>query len=428
MIKTVKLETSAWRIILPVAALVCLTGTFFFAKWAFANTIALQAVSQSERVNPQEMVEFAINLASSDPQTHYALAVLYDKSFVPDDRLKSLAEYEQATSLAPNDFRLWLALGKARERSGDAAGAENALRKTVSLAPNYSQVRWTLGNILLRQGKTVEAFAEIRQAAENDVTYATPAVSAAWQTFDGDVSQVKQNLGDSSQAKAALAVFAAKQKRFDEAFEIWNSLPDAEKKIVFKQSSDELFNLLLEAKKYRTALQIQKQINETANFSVGKISNGNFESNEKTAQKSIFEWQIADGAQPQIGVDNQQKHGGNNSFGFVFNSPTGKDFREFSQTVAVESGQKYIFETFYKTELKTSATLRWEITDAVGGKVLAATDAVSANADWTNLKTEFTAPSNSEAVIIRLVREQCKSAVCPISGRVWFDDFNLTGN
>ena len=428
MIKTVKLENSAWRIVLTGAALFCLMGIFFFAKWAFANTIALQSVSQSERVNPQEMGEFAINLASSDPQTHYALAVLYDKSFVPDDQLKSLAEYELATSLAPNDFRLWLALGKARERNGDAAGAENALRKTVSLAPNYSQVHWTLGNILLRQGKTAEAFAEIRQAAENDATYASPAVLTAWQTFDGDIPQINQNLGDSSQTRVALAVFAAKQKRFDEAFETWNSLPDTDKKTVFKQNSDELFKLLLEAKKYRTALQIQKQISETASFSVGKISNGDFESNEKTAQKSIFEWQIADGAQPQSGIDASQKHGGSNSFGFVFNSLTGRDFREFSQTVAVEPAKKYIFETFYKTELKTSATLRWEITNAADGKVLAATEAVSANADWTSLGTEFTAPDNSEAVIIRLVREQCKSAVCPISGKVWFDDFNLTGN
>lgn len=425
MIKSIKLETSAWRGILVAAFLVCLTGVYFFAKWSFANTIAVQAGNQTERAAPKEIAGFAVNLASSDPQTHYALAVLYDKSFLPEDQPKSLAEYELATALAPNDFRLWLALGKARERGGDAAGAENALRKALTLAPNYTQVRWTLGNILLRQGKTAEAFAEIRQAAENDLTYANPAVSTAWQTFDGDISQIRQNLGDAPQTKAALAVFLAKQKRFDEAFEIWNSLPDGDKKTVFKQTGEELFKLMLEAKKYRAALQIGRQTSETEKFSVGKISNGDFESNEKTAEKSVFEWHIADGAQPQIGVDTSQKHGGNNSFGFVFNSPDGKDFREFSQTVTVESGKKYVFETFYKAELKTSATLRWEIVDTSDRKVLAATETVSANADWTSLKTEFTAPNNTEAVIIRLAREQCKTATCSISGRIWFDDFSL---
>lgn len=426
-IKSLKLETFALRIILLGAVLVCLIGVYFFAKWSFANTVALQAVNQ-QSVAPKEIGEFAVNLASSDPQTHYALAVLYDKSFLPDDLPKSLAEYELATALSPNDFRLWLALGKAREQNGNASGAENALRKALSLAPNYSQVQWMLGNVLLRQNKTEEAFTTLRKAVEADSNYANPAISTAWQTFDGDISQIKKNLGDSSQTKVALALFLAKQKRFDEAFESWSALSEVEKKDVFKPTGEELFNLMLGAKKYRLALLIQQQLSGTEKIAVGKISNGDFESNEKTAETKDFEWQIADGAQPQIGVDASQKHGGNYSLGFVFNSADGKDFRAVSQIVATESGKKYSFETFYKTELKTSATLRWEIANAVDGKVLATGEAISANADWTNLKTEFTAPQPSEAVIIRLVREQCKTTNCSISGKIWFDDFSLTSN
>lgn len=388
-IKSIKIETSALRAGLLVAGLVCLAGVYFFAKWAFANTIATQAATQTERVAPTEIGAFAVGLAPSDPQTHYALAVLYDKSFLPEDQLKSVKEYESAVAFAPNDFRLWLALGKARERNGDAAGAENALRKALSLAPGYSQVHWTLGNVLLRQGKREEAFAEIRKAAETDSTYPNPAISTAWQMFDGDISRIKQNLGESLPIKTALVTFLLKQK------------------------------------KYRAAMQTFTEINGTEKFSVGKISNGGFESNEKSEETKDFEWQIADGAQPQIGVDASQKRGGNYSLGFVFNSADGKDFRAVSQLAAVEAGKKYVFETFYKAELKTSATLRWEIADASDGKVLATTEAVSANTDWTSLKTEFTTPETAEAVIIRLVRDQCKTTVCGISGRIWFDDFGL---
>ncbi len=423
--KSIKLETSALRALALVAVLVCLIGVYFFAKWSFANTIAVQAATQTEYAAPTEIGIFAINLAPSDPQTHYALAALYEKSFLPENQPKSLAEYEMATALAPNDFRLWLALGKARERSGDADGAENALRRALSLAPNYAQVQWTLGNVLLRQGKLPEAFAEIRKAAAGDKNYANPAISAAWQTFDGDIAQIKQNLGDSAQTKSALSLFLAKQKRFDEAFESWNALKEKE---VFKQSGEELFNLMLAAKKYRYALQIQRQLSGTEKFAVGKISNGDFESNESAAETKFFEWQIADGGQPQIGVDSQQKRGGNYSLGIVFNSADGKDFRAVSQIVVVEAGKKYVFETFYKADLKTAATLRWEIVNEADGLRLATTEAVSANADWTSLKTEFTAPQTAEAVIIRLVREQCKTSVCSISGRIWFDDFSFAGS
>ncbi|CAN5365754.1 hypothetical protein BH10ACI1_BH10ACI1_13270 [soil metagenome] len=423
-IKSLKLETSALRVSSLGAILICLVAVYFSAKWAFASTIAAQAVNQ-ESAAPTEIAEFAVGLAPSDPQTHYALAFFYDKSFLPQDQPKSLAEYELATALSPNDFRLWLALGKARERNGDAAGAENALQKALALAPNYAGVQWAFGNVLLRQNKSNEAFAEIRKAVKSDSTYANPAISAAWQKFDGDISRIKQNLGDSSQINAALSLFLAKQKRFDEAFESWNVLSGDEKKNAFKPQSEELFNLMLTAKKYRAARLIQQQLSGAETFSLGKISNGDFESNEKTTEKQEFEWQIADGAQPQIGIDNQQKRGGNYSLGFVFNSSDGKNFRAVSQTVAVEPEKKYNFETYYKAELKTSATFRWEIADAVDGKILAATEAVSANADWTNLKVEFTAPQTSEAVIIRLIRDQCKTSNCPISGRLWFDDFSL---
>jgi hypothetical protein len=93
--------------------------------------------------------------------------------------------------------------------------------------------------------------------------------------------------------------------------------------------------------------------------------------------------------------------------------------------VAVEANKKYVFETFYKSELKTLTTVKWEIADAADGKVLALTEAIAAEADWTSLKAEFTAPDATEAVIIRLVRIPCNTTLCPITGKLWFDDFSL---
>lgn len=421
MVKSIKLETASRRALLLFAAFFCLTVTVFFVKWCFANTIAVRAPSK-------EVAELSIDLAPGDPQTHYALAVLNEKSFLLEDLPKSLAEYEKATALAPNDFRLWLELGKVRERNGDAIGAENALVKALALAPNYAQIQWTLGNILLRRGKTVEAFNEMRNAAENHKIYQNPFLSTAWTIFDGNLESIKQNIGSSPVLNSKLAVFLANQKRFDEALDIWNALPADEKKSALKENGETLFGQILAAKRYRDALQIQQSLDEKSGeekFESGKIYNGSFESDIKREKASVFDWQIAAGAQPQIGFDDAQKINGKRSLVIIFNSTNGKDFRSVSQTIAVEANRKYTFEAFYKSDLKTATTLQWEIVDAADGKSLAATNAVSANADWTNLTAEFLTAENTQAITLRLARETCKSIICPISGKIWFDDFNL---
>ncbi len=421
-VKSIKIESAASRAFLSAAILICVLAAYFFVKWCLANAIA-------SRAPDREVAELAISLAPNDPQTHYTLAVLNEKTFLAEDLPKSLAEFERATALAPHDYRLWLALGKARERSGDAAGAELAVRRALALAPNYAQVQWTLGNVLLRGGKIEAAFAEIRRAAASEDAYRNPAAATAWQISGGNLADVKKYLGDSPNLNSALAVFLAKQKRLAEAVELWNALPAESKTKISQSDGEELFRELIAAKKYRDARQIQSSLNSQSgaeSFALGQITNGGFESEVKRDKAGIFDWQIADGAQPQIGFDDKQKFGGSRSLVIIFNSNDGKDFRQISQTIAIGSAGKYVLGMFYKSDLKTAATLRWEIADAADGKVLAATDSISNVADWTNLKVEFAASENTQAVALRLVRESCKSIICPISGKVWFDDFSIT--
>lgn len=421
MIKSVKIETTVLRSLLIIACLISLTTTFFFAKWCFADAIAARAPAK-------EVAELAVSLAPNDPQSHYALAVLDEKVFSSESSAQSLAGFERAVALAPHDFRFWLALGKARERGGDAAGAESAVRESLELAPHYAQVQWTLGNILLRRGKSEEAFAEMIRAAENDQNFRLPVINTAWQIFDGNFETVRRHIGDSATINAALALFLTKQKRFDDALQIWNNLPAEDKKSVYKPDGERLFGEMLTAKKYRAALQIWQSINapsDAEKFTLGKIFNGGFETNVERGQTGVFDWQIADAMQPQIGPNEEQKNSGSRSLLIIFNSFNGKDFRQISQTVVVESGRKYNLDFFYKAELKTAATLGWEIIDAADGRTLTVSNPIFADANWTNLGAEFTTAATTEAVTIRLVREGCKAIICPITGKVWFDDFSI---
>lgn len=419
-IKSIKLESIAQRAVLPAAGIIVFVLTFFAAKWCVASTLATQTVQV-------EIAKFATELAPNDPLPHFVLGALNERAFLAENQENSLAAYEKAAAVSSNDYRLWLAVGRARERSGDAAGAEKALRKALELAPHYAQVQWALGNQLLRQGNTQEGFAFLRQAIEgNPKQYILPAVSTAWFIFDGDIAQVEQNIGSSANTKAALAVFLAKQKRFDEAVQIWNALPEDERKTVFKESGAEIYGQLIAEKQFRSALSFQAHSGEPETFTIGQITNSGFENDIKTGENTnIFDWQIAEGLHPQVGLDDQHKHGGNRSLVIIFNSSDGKNFRQVSQIAAVEAGRTYEFEAFYKSDLKTSATLKWEIADASDGKVLASTEPIEAVSDWVSLRTKFSVPENTQAVVVRLARVDCRSAICPISGKVWFDDLKI---
>ena len=176
---------------------VCLLAAWSFSKWGMAS-------SASVRAERAEIAQFLTELAPDDPQTHYAAAVLLEKSFEPSDIERSLQELEIATGLAPENYLYWLDLGRARERAGDPEGAERALRRALHLAPNYSRVQWALGNALLRQGRVDEAFQEITKAVSSDpASFASPAAVTAWQFFGGDVGRIRQFSGSSALFDAA---------------------------------------------------------------------------------------------------------------------------------------------------------------------------------------------------------------------------------
>ena len=397
---------------------VCVVAAWQFSKWGLANSAASRAATV-------EVAEYLTGLAPADPQTHYAAAVFLEKSFDPNDIQKALDELEMATASSPQNYLLWLELGRARERSGDPEGAERALRRALALAPNYSRVQWALGNALLRQGRTDEAFAEIRKAVVGDPAFADPAATAAWQFFDADVAAIRRAMDGSPGFDSALAALLARQKMFGEALEIWDRMTPDEKRTSHKETGTMLVGKLLEAKRFRDAIRVSADIDaRPEDLNLEQIGNGGFESAVKVDGAGTFEWQIAGGVQPQIVLNGKVQHGGTNSLNLVFNAKDAKDFRSVAQTVAVEPGAVYELELFYQSDLKTSAQIKWEIADAADGKRLAVTDPVTAGAEWTPLGASFTVPASTDGIVIRLIREGC-GQVCAVNGNLWFDDISL---
>jgi tetratricopeptide (TPR) repeat protein len=364
-------------------------------------------------------------LGPDDPQTHYSTAVLYEKTFEPQLLARSLDEYEKAAELAPYNYFAWLELGKARDRGGDGAGAEKAFLRALSLAPNYADVQWALGNSLLRAGRVEEAFVFISKAAHARPEYMRPAVFTAMTMLDNDAARVRGQLGDTGAVNAAIVNQASSGKRYEAALAAWLLIPNEEKRAVYRDIGKALSVELAAAGRYRDAVAVAAGIWEPAETgpAAGSIYNGGFETGIRLRDASLFDWQVGAGGEPQVGLSDSQKRGGSYSLYLIFNSLQAADFRQISQTVAIQPGRTYSFEGYFRADLKGSVA--WEVSEAAGGRSLGRSAGIQSSPDWAPFRVVFSAPASVDGIVVRLVRDGCTSSVCPISGKVWFDDFSF---
>ncbi len=406
-------------------AIICLAATWFFIRWNFANAVATRI--DLRQPDSRRVVDWLVEMAPADPQTHFVAALFLEKTFDPGDLDRSLNEYELAVSLSPFNYYLWQNLAKARNLNGDTTGAEAAYKKALELAPNYAAVQWVVGNFLLRQGNTDEGFALAAQAAAADPVFSPAAVSTALQIFDGNVVEVRCVLGDSETTNAALTTALAAAERFDESYEAWAKLPAQNRSTEQIKLGEALAEKMAAANKFRLASRITADLQtvDTVKPVIGQMANGSFENEVKQKGANRFEWRIAEGGEPQIGLSDSQKRSGKFGLFILFNTIQSKDFRTISQTVAVEPGARYELEMFYRADLTTAAVFKWEVADAATTAAIASTPPMILAGDWAILKTVFTVPDTVDGIIVRLVREGCGGPACRVSGRLSFDDIAL---
>jgi len=416
----ISLDFRSSRVLFFAAVVLLAVIHWYIGKWGLANMA-------STRADEPAIADVLVDMAPSDPQTHYTAAVLYNKTFLPADQVRSVSEYEQAVALSPNNYLLWLDYGKALEASGDRDRAEIALKHSQQLAPNYAAVQWALGNFLIRNGNLEEGFALIRKSVDGNLEYAGSAASFAYQYFNGDLTQVRKVAGDSSRANAALASLLAKEKRMDEAGEVWQSVENPASDDSTLAAGRSLVNDLISAKKFALAMQVNASIEPDPRATPEKLHDGGFENAVKLDNASPFEWQIGPGTQPQVLQSTSQVHGGSRSLVLRFSSNDGSGLRQITQTIIVRPNTKYQLNGFYHTDLKADGKLVCQIANAVSGAVIGEVPLNTA-ANWTPFSAAFQVPADADAVMVRIMVKPCGTAICPANGSAWFDDLSLSAN
>jgi tetratricopeptide (TPR) repeat protein len=407
------------HIVCGVGLAVLIAGAAIVIFRTFAHTLARNA-------DTIEATEFAAGAAPNDPLTRYRHAAYLERSFDLTAIPRSLAEYEAAAALSPHNFIYWLALGQARERDGDRIGAETAYRRALVLAPNYARPKWALGNNLVRQGKTDEGIELIRSSVEQDGTFAAPAIIAAMMAFEGDVTRVSSAFGESPAASAELSRYLMNEGRYHEALKAWEKVPAEIKPRAMKEIGVGIRSKLLESKRYRDAAIItaSMELEESKRPKIGEMTNGGFEEPVAAQNADVFEWRLGE-PYPLFGLSDKEPKAGRYSLMMRFTTPAKLDFSTVSRTVAVEPGASYEVSLAYRAEVQTRAEFRWEVTTADGTKRLSISDPLANSTGWVDVVLQFTVPLDIDGVTLRLVRENCTSAVCTVTGNLWFDDFKL---
>lgn len=415
------------RAVLLIPLILALVGAWFAVRWYTGNTLAEYGPSLEE--GGLEAARSAVRLAPRDPLPHWKLARLEEKSFASNQLDAAVRHHAEAVSLSPNDYRLWMDFGRVLEESGNGPHAETALRHAVELAPAYSYPRWYLGNLLLRAGRTNEAFTELRVAAESAEVLRPQVFSLALQFFGDDYEGIKNSMGPSTQLRAQLTSYLISNRRLDDALRLWNTFSFEEKKEQHLIGGEVLMALAA-AKRFHAALEIARALapDDQMKPTMNQFLNGGFEVASGASGRGVFGWQITTVPKAQASMDSSQYHSGGRSLRLVLKSSSDLALNTVTQVVAVEPRARYRFECYVRTEeLRSGGTPTFEILDESDGTMLGASAPLSdGTKDWQQLTIDFETGAKTEAVRLRINRASCgQDPVCPIFGTVWYDDFNL---
>lgn len=416
------------RLLLLVLLIAAGVWSYSVVRWYIGNTLA-------EYFDPSEsslrVAQMAVSLAPDDPLTHWRLAQVSQRLLPLDQQAQAISEYEKAVNLSPNDYRFWMALGTASEQAGDAAKAEQALKQAVALAPAYAYPRWYLGNLLLRNGRYDEAFAELRLASQAESELQPQQFNLIWEIYNSDPEGLNKAVGDSPMARAEFGMYLLGRQQYEEGLRLWDSLSAGEKR-ANRKSGEAIVTSLIRAFRYHDAMRIWNDItvNDRFRAAAGRVFDGGFEDAGGYGGETVFGWQVGPVPQVQVGIDQVKSHSGSSSLRLLFHVRTNIENINISQLIPVEPNTEYDVEFYVSTEkVETGSPPLVQVSDPTTSAVLVASaPASNGTSDWNRVMLSFKTGDKTEAVTIRIARPSCgteEAPICPIFGTVWYDDFSF---
>ena len=361
----------------------------------------------------------AVRLTPSDPDAHRVRASVLNRLKMPAEARGSL---EAATSLRYRDDYLWLELGQTREDLGDTTAALAAFDQAVRWAPYYAHTHWQRGNLLLRIGRTPEAFGELRQAAAANQKYLPNLIDLAWGISAGDAKKTEEliEINDDKERLALIRFLAPKGKGKESLVQIrLLSTP------LSTENKNELVRLLFAAKAFPEAFDLWAT--ESPKLRLPGPFNGGFEDPLVLNEAGFGGWTLStEQTKNKLAIDVSEKFSGLRSLQITFGGDWNPGTPLLSQTILIEPGKTYPVAFSVKTkDLATGGPPMITVNDAGSDQLLGKSENFPSTNSWVTLNFEFTTLATSQAAVIRLQRSNCNSSPCPIFGTLWLDEISI---
>ena len=383
-----------------------------------------------------EGADLALRYAPRDPSIRWRRGGVYLNAAneeQQESRLDvALEELRQAANLSPEDYRVWLSLGRALDRYGSTSEARQALDRAVELAPNHFDPRWARGNHLLRAGDRDASFAEMRLALANRPSALPLVFDYAWSAFNGDGKALAAALAldgaGAAEIKPKLIVLLIARGRVEDALAVWRGIASP--------TADDVRGVteaLVNAGRYRAAFDVWSNANladRPVPDAGSLLANGGFEQMPSSAP--FFNWRLLTGALAKLTLDRKGPREGKQALRAGFNVRDNVAFTIASQLVPVKASTAYRLSFWVKIEeMESLSAPIVELYDpalevGAAGRARAATPPLpNKDHEWKEYQLDVTTNAATEALKVRVQRLPCSEAPCPINGRIWLDEFRL---
>jgi hypothetical protein len=406
---------SGFDIVWPVIVLIILLAVTWRASQSGYGALLANYAAVTDQLSA------ATGAVGRDPRNadaHYIRATILEAS----DLRAAVTEHLNAVKSRPEDYALWLSLARANELFGTTESAIAAARQAALLAPAYSQPHYQLGNMLLRIGRTNEAFAELRRAAESDPALLPGIIDLAFRTSGGDAQFVLQALAPNThEARITMANYFRVRDQVDAAIELYTAAgTDAVKDRAYYVGQ------LISANKFKDAARLWA-VDHSDSVARDQIRDPGFEKDSDLSEAG-FSWRAGDKTEGlRFVLDTRERAEGNSSLRIEFGGSHDPASPVISQLISVQPDTLYELRLSMRTENLVSGGLpRVAVLDAVTRVALTQSSEVDRTSHgWREFVLQFKTGPQIETIQIVVQRQGCATQPCPIFGQLWLDQFSL---
>lgn len=376
-------------------------------------------------------VDMAARYSPGDPMARWMRGGVYfsaaSEELMEEKMQTSIDEMREAVRLSPEDYRVWLALGRVLDRAGSEKQAREALEKALVLAPNHFDTRWALGNNLLRAGDRDGSFAQMRLALANRPSALPLVFDYAWDVYRGDGAAIVASLDPPLELRSQLASMLVLRGKVDDGLALWRRIPGPT-----ARDLQRITESLINTGHYSLAFRIWSAAGTADRPSPDPgslLANGGFE--QKFSFNStvpFYSWRLAPVAGARATLDRKSPREGGQALRVGFDISGNVAFTIASQTVPAGPSKRYCLSLWVRTEeLESLSTPFFEVFDAADiNRARAATPTFPVrNNKWREYEVAVDTAPATEALTVRLQRNPCPDSVCPIKGRFWIDELRL---